>query len=107
MGMMKDASRGMMSARSRDDVEECSVAFLGGHVCAVMTKKGLWRWNADWRGRVGDVGGMWVKLGVRWRRQPSQNVLKLAFSGVFGQKLGVLGVFVRKNLSLLVFRGLK
>ena len=95
MGMMKDASQGMMSARSHNNVEECSVAFLGGHVCAVMTKKGLWRWNADWRGRVGDVGEMWVKLGVRWRRQPSQNVLKLTFSGVF----------VRKNLSLLVFVG--
>jgi hypothetical protein len=74
--VMSSARQGMdpagMSASHCDDVEECSVAFLGDHdVCVVMTKMGVPRWSAGRIGRVEDAGEMWVRLGVCWHHQPN------------------------------------
>ena len=41
-----------------------SVAFLGGCVCVVMTKRDVEWWNGDTRGCEGDTVGMWERLGV-------------------------------------------
>ena len=59
---MSGAMQGMISASSCDDVGGHYVAFSGDRasVCAVMTKKGPWKWNVDWRGRVEGVGEMYV-----------------------------------------------
>jgi hypothetical protein len=66
--VMSSARQGMdpagMGASHCDDVEECSVAFLGDHVCVVMTKMGVSRWSAGRIGRVEDAGEMCVRLGA-------------------------------------------
>ena len=40
-------------------VHRYSVAFLGGCVCVVMTKRDVEWWNGDTRGCEGDTVGMW------------------------------------------------
>ena len=71
MDVASGSNLGDKRRSAHDDVESFVEFSPGARTCVIMTKKRGWAcWNEDLRGR--DVAwGMWVVLGVSWRRQPS------------------------------------